>query len=128
MKFMCNCIDFLKNGSSHKNSYHHEHNQGLGLKTCSFKVPGVLAFPELFLSNILCPLDRIPTFAGRVQWWGCHLKPLVKLVVPTLVWSLPFYLFCLVRPARSLSPCRHRSQDHRHTQALSPRQGKGATT
>jgi hypothetical protein len=38
--------------------HHHERNQGLGLKTCSFKAQGLflelfLLFLELFLSNML---------------------------------------------------------------------------
>jgi hypothetical protein len=31
------------------NSHHHEHNQGLGLKTCSFKGQGVLGL-SIFVS------------------------------------------------------------------------------
>jgi hypothetical protein len=41
---------------------------------------------------------------GQVRWWRCHLKTLDSVVGPTLVWSLPFGLVCLVRPARGFSP------------------------
>jgi len=46
-----------------------------------------LVFLEPFLSNMLSPLVRLPTFA--VQG---HIKPLDRLVGPALVWSLPFDL------------------------------------
>jgi hypothetical protein len=56
-------------------------------------------------------------FAGQVQWWECHLKPLDRLAGPTLVWSLPFDLISLVRPIRGLCPHWHHSQDPRDMQA-----------
>jgi hypothetical protein len=131
------------------NYYHNEHNQGLGLKTCSFKAQSVIClsifvsvFPYPAVSVVgtvshccghypLIPslssfwlmlgfLDRLP---GQVQWWGCHLKPPDRLVGHILVWSLPFDLICFVIPARGLSPLRHHCHYHRDTQALSPRQG-----
>jgi hypothetical protein len=78
---------------------------------------------ELFLSNLLSPLERLPTFRKVSLVVGLHLEPLDRLVGPTLVWSLPFDLIGLVRPVRGLFPRRHPSQDPRDTQALSP-QGK----
>jgi hypothetical protein len=141
-----------------------------------------LVFLQLYLSNVLSPLDRLPTFcraspvvgvppqtseqaswshfslvglSGRLllahastvilgsESCGTHYRILLSndsgshatLIhrALILVWSLPFNLICLVRPARSFSPCILCSQDHTDPQALSPHQdkedqGKGPTT
>jgi hypothetical protein len=59
-------------------------------------------------------------FAGQVRRCGCHLWLLIRLVVPTLVWSFLFELICLVRRAESSFPTyiplkitkKHKSSHH----------------
>jgi hypothetical protein len=46
---------------------------------------------ELFLSNVLSPLDRLPTFRRASPVVGLPLTPLDRLVGATLVWSLPSF-------------------------------------
>jgi hypothetical protein len=82
-----------------------EHKQRLCLKTCSFKARVVL---DLSVSS-----------------WVFQHAVVLGVDVEKLVYSLPSDLICLVKPARGFSPLIHRSRDHRDSQALSPRQGKG---
>jgi hypothetical protein len=68
----CNGLIQIKQILSNvQNAHHHEHNQGLGLKTCSFKAQGV--------QNTKCP--NLGKTRELNPWWWWLVVVVVVVVV-----------------------------------------------
>jgi hypothetical protein len=64
----------------------------------------VLVFLQLFLSSMLIPLDKLPTFRRASPAVRVPPQASEKVISSQLACSLPLDLLCLVGPARSSAP------------------------